>query len=215
MSRHLTHWVEHQGCRGVRVVGQWIHYTTTRAVYVQSTCSVIKKHFLNKTCVVHLKSLFPRMWTRNRSVENCPPVCENLVHLWTTTERKDSWLGIVWQVILMYETKTRRTESCDRQYILDWPWFSLCRGGQVCRHWPDLPHVLVINQLVEFWDKFGGEEGEVWQCGFLNTTRFGPDVLLSTLCCHEDGQTVYRTSGFSQKHMGNVDSTAGEGRERG
>jgi hypothetical protein len=22
----------------------------------------------------------------------------------------------------------------------------------------------------------------VWQCGFLNTTRFGPDVVLTTLC---------------------------------
>ncbi len=32
-----------------------------------------------------------------------------------------------------------------------------------------------------------GEEGAVWKCGFLNTTRFGPDVVLTTLCCHEDG----------------------------
>jgi hypothetical protein len=40
---------------------------------------------------------------------------------------------------------------------------------------------------VEFWDKLRGEEGEVCQCGFLNTTRFGPDVVLTTLYCHEDG----------------------------
>ena len=59
--------------------------------------------------------------------------------------------------------------------------------GQVARHFPHLPHVLVVDQLVESWDKLRGEEGAVWQCGFLNTTRFGPDVVLTTLCCHEDG----------------------------
>ncbi len=47
--------------------------------------------------------------SHNGSVENCPPVCENLVHLPTRTERKDPWLGIVWQVMLMHERKTRRT----------------------------------------------------------------------------------------------------------
>jgi len=61
---------------------------------------------------------------------------------------------------------------------------------QVVCHFPHLPHVLVVNQLVEFWDKFGGEEGSVWQCGILNTsstTRFGPDVVLSTLTYHTVG----------------------------
>jgi hypothetical protein len=42
-------------------------------------------------------------------------------------------------------------------------------------------HVLVINELVEFWDKFGSEICEVRQRGFLNTTRFGPDLSLTTL----------------------------------
>jgi hypothetical protein len=37
------------------------------------------------------------------------------------------------------------------------------------------------------WDKFGSEKGAVRQGGFLDTTRFGPDVVLSTLCCHADG----------------------------
>jgi len=32
---------------------------------------------------------------------------------------------------------------------------------QVVCHFPHLPHVLVVNQLVEFWDKLGGEEGVV------------------------------------------------------
>ena len=45
--------------------------------------------------------------------------------------------------------------------------------GQVFRHCPHLSHVLVVNQLVEFWDTFGGEEGVVCQCGVLDTTRFG------------------------------------------
>jgi hypothetical protein len=32
------------------------------------------------------------------------------------------------------------------------------------RHFPHLDHVLVINEFVEFWDKFGSEKGAVWQC---------------------------------------------------
>jgi hypothetical protein len=59
--------------------------------------------------------------------------------------------------------------------------------GHVAHHFPHLPHVLVVDQMVEFWDMLRGEEGVVCQCGFLNTTRFGPDVVLTTLCCHEDG----------------------------
>ena len=42
---------------------------------------------------------------------------------------------------------------------------------QLLCHFPDLPHVLVINELVEFWDEFGSEKGAVWQRGFLDTTR--------------------------------------------
>ncbi len=53
--------------------------------------------------------------------------------------------------------------------------------GQVARHFPHLPHVLVVDQMVEFWDKFRGEEGVVCQCGFINTTRFGRDVVQNTL----------------------------------
>jgi hypothetical protein len=33
--------------------------------------------------------------------------------------------------------------------------------GQVLCHCPHLSHVLVVNQLVEFWDTFGGEKGTV------------------------------------------------------
>ncbi len=29
--------------------------------------------------------------------------------------------------------------------------------GQVVCHFPHLPHVLVVDQMVEFWDKFRGE----------------------------------------------------------
>jgi len=29
--------------------------------------------------------------------------------------------------------------------------------GQVASHFPHLPHVLVVDQMVEFWDKFRGE----------------------------------------------------------
>jgi hypothetical protein len=58
---------------------------------------------------------------------------------------------------------------------------------QLFRHFPHLDHVLAINKLVEFRDKFGSEIRVVRQCGFHDTTRFGPDVVLSTLCCHADG----------------------------
>jgi hypothetical protein len=34
--------------------------------------------------------------------------------------------------------------------------------GQVSHHFPHLPHNLVVNQLVKFWDNFGREKGEVW-----------------------------------------------------
>ena len=44
----------------------------------------------------------------------------------------------------------------------------------------------MIDEIVEFWDEFGSEKGAVWQCGFLDNTRFGPDVILCTLSCHED-----------------------------
>ncbi len=63
-------------------------------------------------------------------------------------------------------------ENCSRQFF---------------RHFPHLGHVLVINELVDFRDKFGSEIRVVHQRGFLDTTRFGPDVVLSTLCCHADG----------------------------
>ena len=33
--------------------------------------------------------------------------------------------------------------------------------GQVACHVPHLPHVLFVDQLVEFWDKLRGEEGVV------------------------------------------------------
>jgi hypothetical protein len=33
--------------------------------------------------------------------------------------------------------------------------------GQVACHVPHLPHVLFVDQLVEFWDKTRGEEGVV------------------------------------------------------
>ncbi len=33
--------------------------------------------------------------------------------------------------------------------------------SQVAHHFPHLPHVLVVDQLVEFWDKLRGEEGVV------------------------------------------------------
>jgi hypothetical protein len=33
--------------------------------------------------------------------------------------------------------------------------------GQVASHFPHLPHVLVVDQMVEFWDKLRGEEGAV------------------------------------------------------
>jgi hypothetical protein len=32
---------------------------------------------------------------------------------------------------------------------------------QVTRHFPHLPHVLVVDQMVEFWDNLRGEDGEV------------------------------------------------------
>ena len=71
-------------------------------------------------------------------------------------------------------------------------------------HFPHLPHVLVVNQLVKFWDKFGREKGEMWQCDFLNTTRFGHDVVLSTLSCHEDDLTnlliVKKAHGKPRRH---------------
>ena len=41
--------------------------------------------------------------------------------------------------------------------------------------------------IVELWDEFGSEKGVVQYRGFLDTTRFGPPVILWTLCCHEDG----------------------------
>jgi hypothetical protein len=43
-----------------------------------------------------------------------------------------------------------------------------------------------INELVEFWDNLGSEILAVCQRGFLETTRFGPDVPLTILYCHED-----------------------------
>jgi len=58
---------------------------------------------------------------------------------------------------------------------------------QLFRHFPHRAHVLAINELVEFRDKFGSEIRAVRQRGVLDTTRFGPDVVLSTLCCHADG----------------------------
>jgi hypothetical protein len=75
---------------------------------------------------------------------------------------------------------------------------------QLFRHFPHLAHVLVINVLVEFWDKFGSEKGAVWQGGFLDTTRFGPDVVLSALCCHADGLAklliVEKAHGKTSRH---------------
>ncbi len=41
--------------------------------------------------------------------------------------------------------------------------------------------------LVALPNKISLEIRAVWQPGFLNTTRFGPDVVLTTICCHEDG----------------------------
>ena len=85
--------------------------------------------------------------------------------------------------------------------------------GQFLRHFPHLDHILVINQLVEFGDKFGSEIRTVWQRGFFDTTRFGPDVALTTLCCHEDGLNLlivkeahgktdrYRSSGPLHAHL--------------
>ena len=42
-------------------------------------------------------------------------------------------------------------------------------------------HPSTDRTSVEFWDKFGSENGVVCQCGFLDTIRFGPDVVLCTL----------------------------------
>ena len=41
--------------------------------------------------------------------------------------------------------------------------------------------IYLINELVEFWDEFGRGKDVVRQHGFLDTTRFGPDVILYTL----------------------------------
>ena len=63
---------------------------------------------------------------------------------------------------------------------------------------------LAINELVEFRDKFGSEIRAVRQRGFLDTTRFGPDVVLSTLCCHADGLpnllVVKKAHGKTSRH---------------
>jgi hypothetical protein len=72
------------------------------------------------------------------------------------------------------------------------PHLLILKRGQVTCHFPHLPHVLVVDQLVDLWDKLRGEEGAVLQCGFLNNTTFGPDVVLTTLCCHEDGLATLR-----------------------
>ncbi len=40
---------------------------------------------------------------------------------------------------------------------------------QLFHHVPHLAHVLVINEIVEFWDKFGSEKGAVRKRGFLDT----------------------------------------------
>ena len=95
------------------------------------------------------------------------------------------------QSLVRIQTRTRRTNTHDDVHdgmVVDSgpPVAEHCDGQVLC-HCPHLPHVLVVIQLVEFWDKSGGEKGVVCQCGFLNTTRFGPDVVLSTLSCHEDG----------------------------
>ncbi len=47
----------------------------------------------------------------------------------------------------------------------------------------DVDDGMVVDSgpLVEFRDKFGSEKGEVWQRGFLDTTRFGRDVILCTM----------------------------------
>ncbi len=34
--------------------------------------------------------------------------------------------------------------------------------GQVTCDFPHLPHVLVVDQMFEFWNKLRGEEGVVW-----------------------------------------------------
>ena len=59
--------------------------------------------------------------------------------------------------------------------------------GQLLRHSPHLPHVLVVNQLVQSRDKFGSEVSAMRQCRFLHITSLGPDVVASTFCCEEDG----------------------------
>ena len=60
--------------------------------------------------------------------------------------------------------------------------------GQLLHHSPHLAHVLVVNQLVQSRDKLGSEVSAMRQCRFLHTTRFGPDVVASTLCCEEDSR---------------------------
>ena len=59
---------------------------------------------------------------------------------------------------------------------------------QILHHRPHLPHVLVVNQLVQSRDKLGSEVSAMRQCRFLHSTRFGPDVVASTLYCEEDGR---------------------------
>ncbi len=65
-------------------------------------------------------------------------------------------------------------------------------------------HVLAINELVEFRDKFGNEIRVVWYRDFLDTTRIGPDVVLFTLCCHVDGLpnhlVVKKARGKTSRH---------------
>ncbi len=45
---------------------------------------------------------------------------------------------------------------------------------------PHLPHVLVVNQLVQSRDELGSEVSTMSQCRFLHITRLGPDVVAST-----------------------------------
>ncbi len=104
--------------------------------------------------------------SRNGSVENWPPVCEKLVHLPTRTERKDPWLGIVWQVMLMHERKTRRTiEGGDNT-----SWTDLGSHKTLTTGSNTLTHTLMVDQYFLSTMRLSMSAHCHWRCFSHNNT---------------------------------------------